>query len=269
MFETSLFKVIGKGTTALALSSMLLLTACDEQITVKEAAVDPKDSCSTYYNTISAARTTEINRQANNAVAGAVLGAVLGAAVSGRHDRAKGALIGATAGGLAGYSATYYQQKQQNAQDARTLLASVNNDARTEGALVTTTGKAVAALRSCRSQQADQLAKGIRAGKIDKKSGKAQLEALKRHIATDNKVISASFNGIGQRVDGYVDASAATAQVNRAEYLAAKDRNARAARTATPSVASVSSSLNQQKTADGQQRAKLEANVQAIEKLLG
>lgn len=268
MSQKSRFKLFGKG-TALMLAATMLLQACDEQINVAENARDAGDSCNSYYTAISNARSTEINKQANNAAAGAVFGAILGAAVSGSNDRAKGALIGAAAGGLAGYSATYYQQKAKNAADARGLLTSVNADARTEAGLVTETGRAVAGLRQCRSQQTTALAQGIRAGRINKTEGATQLATLKRRIATDNKLISASFNGIGQRVDGYVDASAAAAQVNRATYLASREQAARTARAATPSVATVSSSLNRQKSTDDRQRASLEANVQAIEKLLG
>lgn len=261
-------RIFTKGIGAALLLTMTL-SACDEQVTINQAAIDKNDTCAANYNAISAARRTEINQQASNAAAGAVMGALLGAALSSSNDRARGAMIGAAAGGLAGYSGTYYRQKQQNASDARALLASVNSDARNEDALITTTGKSVAALRSCRQAQVDQLSRDIRAGKVDKASGRAQLDAIKRRISADNKVVSAAFNGIGERVDGYIDASAAGAQVDRASYMAARDAAARQARAATPSVTKVSSGFSQQKTSDDRMRANLEANVQAVEKLLG
>lgn len=251
------------------LVATLALAGCDEQVVLNEAARDTSDSCNMYHSAISQARKTDINEQANNAAAGAVMGAILGAALSGKDDRARGALIGATAGGLAGYSATYYRQKSANAADARALLASVNTDARTEATLISRTGKSVADLRNCRSAQVNALSQNVRAGKIGKDAAKTELTVLKRRIATDNKIISASFNGIGERVDGYIDASAAGAQVNRASYLAARDQAARRARSATPSVTSANTALSTQKTSDDRLRANLEANVQAVEKLLG
>lgn len=247
----------------------LALAGCDEQITLNEAARDTSDSCNVYHNAISEARRTEINQQASNAAAGAVFGALVGAALSSSNDRAKGALIGATAGGLAGYSGTYYRQKAANAADARTLLASVNSDANSEATLISRTGQSVAQLRRCRDAQVTALSSGVRSGKIGKDAGRAQLATLKTRIATDNKIISASFNGIGERVDGYIDASAAGAQVDRAAYLAARDQAARQARTATPGVVAANSALGSQKTADDRLRTSLEANVQAVEKLLG
>lgn len=247
----------------------LALAGCDEQINLNEAARDTSDTCNVYHNAIAQARKTEINEQANNAAAGAVMGAIMGAALSSSNDRAKGALIGATAGGLAGYSATYYRQKSANAADARALLNSVNTDARTEATLISRTGQSVAQLRRCRDNQVTALSRDVRAGKIGNAAAKEQLNVLKRRVATDNKIISASFNGIGQRVDGYIDASAAGAQVNRASYLAARDRAARQARSATPGVTAANTALSTQKTADDRLRTSLEANVQAVEKLLG
>lgn len=244
----------------------LALQGCTQTMAIDPATRDAGDSCGAYYDTITAARSTEINKQINNAVAGAVVGALLGAALAGDGNRGQGAMMGAAAGGLAGYSATYFNQKQANAADQNALLASINGDAQAENTLVTQTGKAVVSLRACRAKQVDDLSKRIRAGKVEKAAAKTELAVLKKRIADDNKVISASFNGIGQRVDVYVDASAAAAQVDRAGYLAGKNA---AARAATPSVAGVSNTHNAQQAADQKLRASLEADVQAVEKLLG
>ncbi len=266
--EMRIGRSLGRATVAFALAG-IVLQGCTEQIALAPGAVDANDSCGKYLTGISEARQTEINRQAQNAAAGAVFGAILGAAVSSGDDRLKGALAGAAVGGLTGFSATYYSQKQANARDARSLLASVNQDASKEQVLVTRTGATVAELRRCRSGQTAQLAAGIKSGKIDKATGRKELAVLKKRIATDNKVISAAFNGIGQRVDSYVDATAATAAVSRAQVLAASNAAARNARAATPAVSKVTASSKNMAAQDAKAAAGLEKNLSSIEKLLG
>ncbi|NPD15996.1 glycine zipper 2TM domain-containing protein [Xinfangfangia sp. D13-10-4-6] len=266
--ETLIGRSLGRGVIVLTLSATVL-AGCDEQIVLAPGAVDANDSCGKYVTTIAEARQTDINKQAQNAAAGAVFGALLGAAVSSSDDRLKGALAGAAVGGLAGFSATYYNQKRANAQDARALLSSVNQDASKEQVLVTRTGAAVAELRRCRNGQAAQLASGIKSGKVDKANGRKQLAVLKKRIATDNKVISASFNGIGQRVDSYVDATAATASVTRAQVLAASNASARNARAATPAVSKVTTSTKNMTAQDAKAAKALESSISSIEKLLG
>lgn len=252
--------------TAAIVAVALSLQGCAESIAIQPESRDAADSCAVNYDRITAARSTEINRQMNNAMAGAMIGAVLGAAIAGDGNRGRGALMGATAGGLAGYSATYLNQKQQQNKDARALLASINADAATDEGLITEAGRATAALRDCRQLQTADLAMRVRSGQSTPAAGRAELTALKARIANDNRVVSASFNGINQRVDAYVDASAAMAEVDRAAYLAGR---APAVRAATPKVAQVSNSFVAQRQADDAVRARLEADLQAIERLLG
>lgn len=254
-----------RGTAAVVIIA-LSLQGCAESIAIEPSSRDAADSCAPNYDQITAARSTEINKQMNNAMAGAMIGAVLGAAVAGDGNRSRGALMGATAGGLAGYSATYLNQKQQQNADARTLLASINADAATDEGLITQAGRATSALRDCRKRQTADLTARIRSGETSPAAGRTELAALKKRVANDNRVVSASFNGINQRVDAYVDASAAVAEVDRAAYLAGRNP---AARAATPKVAQVSNSFVAQRGVDDAVRAQIEADVQAIEQLLG
>ncbi|MFN3312886.1 MAG: hypothetical protein ACK46Q_05405 [Hyphomonas sp.] len=252
--------------TALAVITALSLQGCSETMAIDPASRDMADSCGASYDTITRARTTEINQQINNAVVGAVFGAMLGAAVAGDGNRGRGALAGATAGGLAGYSGTYLAQKQQRAQDATALLASINSDASAEQALVTEAGQAVVALRACRNRQVADLTDRVRSGRTQPAAARAELEVLKKRVTNDNRVVSASFNGIEQRVDAYVDASAAVADVDRAAYLAGRNAQVQAA---TPSVRAVSNNFVAQRNADQAVRSSIEANIQAVERLLG
>ncbi|WP_165586933.1 YMGG-like glycine zipper-containing protein [Pseudaestuariivita atlantica] len=253
---------------------MLLLGACDEQITLTQTAQDPNDNCTPFRQQISDARRTEIQKQTQNAVAGAVVGGILGALVAGgdSQQRARGALIGAAAGGLAGYSATYYNQKKQRSSDAAALLRSVNADASRESALVSRTGKAANSLRSCRISQLAALESRVKRQQVSKSQAKAELRQIRAKVSGDNRIISAAFNGIGQRVDAYVDATAAETGVNRAivaNQRAAQNARDRRARAATPNVARVSTQSSQIRAADKRASDAVDRKLNSLEILLG
>lgn len=261
----------------LALMSTVALVACDEAIVLSAADQDPTDRCVPFRQSIAAARETEINQQAQGAVAGAIFGAMLGAAAGGStDDRQRNMLLGAAAGGLAGFSATYYRQVAQRSRDATSLLRNVNADARIERALVTRTGQAAQSLRSCRVQQLQQLEAAVRGGSLSASDARARLRVVRSQIATDNRIVSAAFNGIGNRVDAYVDATATAAGVNRAILTnearaqnAAQARSAQSARAATGNVSAVSRDARNLQTADARQRQVVENRLDALEALLG
>jgi outer membrane lipoprotein SlyB len=257
---------------SLVLASTTVLQGCDEQIMLTDAALDPGDNCSSFRETISAARRTEMEQQAEAAIAGAVFGAILGAAVAGgdADDRRQGAILGALGGGLAGFSATYYQQLAGRAADADALLASVNSDAGRERQLVTQTGAAARALRDCRRAQLTTLAGQVRAGSIEKSAARAQLATIQTRLAQDNQIISAAFNGIGRRVDAYIDATAATAQVERGMITTRSGPPAATqARAATPNVARAASDSASVAAADAEAAARIDREIDALEVLLG
>ena len=266
----------GRGTGVLVLMGALALSGCDESIALTDAGNDPSDACNGFRQTIVAARQTDINQQAQNAAAGALVGALIGAAVNAdgsAEDRRRGAILGALGGGLVGFSATYYQQQAQRAADSNQLLRSVNADAAAERGLVTRTGRAAAGLRQCRINQLNTLERQIRAGSVSPSQGRAQLNAIKTKVAGDNQLISASFNGIGQRVNAYVDASAAAGQVNRAAVAASRPpssaANVQRTRASTPSVRAVVQDNNQQVAVDRQAKARVDNRIEALEILVG
>ena len=238
--------------------SLLLLQGCTETITLAPGAVSADDSCSRFRATIAEARRSDIQQQQQAAAVGAIFGAVLGAAVAGENNRAQGALIGAAAFGLAGYSSVYYRQKQQLASDNRALLRSVNSDAAAESRLVTRTGQAAASLRSCRSGQIAALSRDVRAGRVNRTQGRAQLNNLRARVRADNQIISAAFNGIGQRVEAYVDVTNAVARADRS--LSA---------SSAPSVANVSASTRNRVNSDAAARARIDRDIEALSVLLG
>ena len=265
---------LGKGALALVLAGTMALSGCDEQIVLTDAAVTADDSCSRYRATIAQARQTDIQQQAAGAAAGALIGAVLGAAIAGSQgqDRTRGALIGAGLGGLTGLSATYYQQLRERAADQATLLATVNSDARRELGLITQTGQATQALRSCRQQQVANLAARVRSGATTAEAGRAELAQLRARLSADNQVVSASFNGIGQRVDAYVDATSQATQVQSAIIRAERPPAPQAAQRVRASVPNVTRAATQSTAIvaqDQQSVARIEQEIDALEVLLG
>ncbi len=260
-----------RGAGVIALTGAMALQGCSETITLTEAANDPSDTCNGFRQTIVAARKTEINQQIAGAAAGAVVGALLGAALA--SDSGQGALIGALGGGLTGLGATYYKQKAANASDANALLRSVNSDAAKERQLVTQTGRAAQSLRNCRNGQLTALERQIRSKSITSDQARAQLKQIKRKVAEDNRIVSAAFNGIGQRVDAYVDASAAAAQVDRAAISASRapssSANVSSARASTRSVNAVVQDQNRAVNSDNQARQQIDNRIEALEILVG
>ncbi len=246
---------------AVALGTMLL-GACDEQIALGERVKDPSDPCMQYREVIVEARDTDIRQQQQAAMTGAIFGAILGGVLSSDDDRMQGILAGAAVGGLTGLSATYYNQKTQRAADSQALLASVNSDATAEGQLVTRTGRAAKSLRTCRRNQVASLTEQVRAGSVERDAARAQLRNIQSQIDADNRLVSAAFNGINERVTAYSDAAQAVAQADNAI-------SAQRAQAATPSVSQVATASSQIMTADQQDSQLVSSEIAALQVLLG
>lgn len=249
-----------------AVIAAMLLQGCDESLQMTAAAQDPGDACAVYHEKITAARQTDMEAQAQAAIAGALIGAVLGAAMAGgdSNDRARGAMIGAMGGGLAGFSGAYYQQKAQRAADASALLQSVNTDAGGERALITRTGQSVAALRQCRAAQVADLTSRVKKGKTDAAQARTELAYIKRRVQVDNGLVSAAFNGIGKRVNAYVDVTAQAAQADRAMVA-----QGRAATRTSSNVAGAVRDQSSRASADAQATSRIDNQIRALEALLG
>lgn len=259
--------VLHRGAATMALVSMVALSACDESITLAPGAVDPKDSCSPFQQSIVDARQKANNLKVQNAALGALAGAAIGAAVTGDGE---GALIGALIGGAVSGVATAETQKKQRATDAETLR-NVNAQAGSATQLLTQAGKSSAGLRSCRQKQIKALQQKVRAGSISNQAARAELTVLKRRASVDNQIISASFNGIGNRVDDFVRTGAQAGGVEQAiisRQAAATTQQQRTARAATPNVSRAKSTQAQLVQADARSRESIDRSLDAIDVLL-
>lgn len=266
-----MFRKLRNGMTVAAVSSALLVSSC----TTVPIEDDPSDQCNGFRQQIASARRTEINERIGGAAAGAI-GAALITAVTGGDgdDFARNIAVGA----LSGFALTYFNQKRQQARDRNSLLASVNSDAQAERSLVSKTGRAASQLRSCRQQEIRTLSAEIRRGSIDQSTARARLAGIKRKIASDNQIISSTFGGINQRVDAYISATAATAEVDKSLIVRQQRQQARGtekqrrsaaqARARTPQVTSVAREAEQQEAADAARRASVDRDIKALEALL-
>lgn len=253
------------------LFATLSLSACDEAIVLKKGAVNKSDKCGEFRTKISAARQSELQLQAKNAVIGAAFGAVIGAALAGPDDWEKGAAQGAALGGLAGYGGTYYQQIQKRSSDANSLLKNVNADAIKENTLVTEAGKAAKALGSCRQTQIADLRSRVTTGKVEKSLARSELRQITSWVKGDNQIISAAFNGIGERVEAYVDVSTS---VSRAKFISsnasiAPEMTLAAVKKLTPAVSRVQTTRNALMSRQSKQKELLSAEIEALDVLLG
>ena len=263
------FKKLRTWAVTLVTSSALLLSACD----VVPVENDPTDSCNAFAQRIGEARKTEINDRLGNVI-GAGLATGFATILLGGDQ--EDAVIAAVLAGASAFAISYFNDQKQRNQDSNRLLASVNRDALNERNLVSRTGKAAAALRSCRQKQVAALASKARRGSIGKDTARSELSLLKRRISGDNRLISSAFGGIDERVDAYVSATAATAQVDKALITRQRQVNATArqrqaaqqARARTPQVTSVARASNQQKVNDASRAASLDRELKALEALL-
>ena len=247
---------------AAGLAAATLLQGCGDDFAQSQIAVSASDPCGEYRPAIQQARQQEIEAQREGAGIGAIFGAMMGGLMAGDDNVGESMLAGALVGGIAGHSLTYYQQKAEHAKDSQALLASVNADAGSEVALVSRTGQAAANLRSCRSGQLADLTMQVESGEIDTPTARQQLEEIQGLVMGDNEIISAAFNGIGQRVQAYVDAT---------QQVAAADQSIAAAEVtkATPSVAVVQKEQVTQFNADVQAKDRLNEQIEALDILLG
>ena len=95
---------------------------------------------------------------------------------------------------------------------------------------MTQTGRAAVALQKCRRAQLASLRSRVKSGKTEKATARNELRAIKSWVDQDNRIVSAAFNGIGKRVDAYVDVTNATAKTQRSISTSS-------ARARTPNVA--------------------------------
>lgn len=262
-------KSLGRKVGVAGLCLTVVLAGCD----VVAVQNDPTDQCNDVRQKIAAARNTEINERVENGAGAALAAGLLTAINGGSADEVRRNVL---ISGLSGFALTYFNQKRQQNRDNNALLASVNRDASNERRLVSQTGKRAQDLRTCRQNQIAALSREARRGEINAATARSRLNVLKQRIAADNRLISSAFGGIDQRVDAYISATAASAQVDRSlitrerqvNASAAQRRAAANARNRTPQVTSAAQETNRQKTNDTRRAAAVDRDIRALEALL-
>jgi len=260
-----------KAAFAVALGSMIVLSACNEAMLLAPGGIDPNDSCSRFQQAIVDARAKENQLRVQNVALGALTGAAIGATLAGGDNRQGGALAGLVIGGILADAGTVQNQQNQRNVDAA-LLKDINSKAGTATRLLTDGGKAASSLRNCRLGQIKSLERSVRNKAISTDSARAQLIALQRRAAVDNRVISNFFNGVGNKVDTFVSTGARANGVEQAiltRQKPAQTSAARQVRSSTPNVPRAIAAKNRVQTADERQRRTVDRGLESIEVLLG
>lgn len=260
-----------KAPMAILLAGALGLAGCNEAIIVAPGTIDQSDPCAMFQQAIIDERDAENQLVLQNTVAGVVGGAVLGAIIAGPDNRTEGAILGGLLGGAAAGGTTAQQQKEKREKDAA-VLREVNAKAGTAVTLYSKTGAAAAKLRNCRLRQLNALESNVRNQRISTGDARSQLTVQKRRANVDNRIISAAFNGIGNRVDDFVSAGASAGGVQRSivsREAAARTAQDRRARQATPNVARAQTAKASVVNADVQRQQQINRKFEAIDVLLG
>lgn len=256
------------GSTAIV--SIFALSACDESLVLTPGAIDSADNCGRFQQAIVNAREEANTLRVQNIAAGALAGALIGAALAGDGNREQGAIIGALLGGATAGAATANRQQTQRDADAQ-VLRDVNTKAGSANKLLTDAGRSAASLRSCRLDQISALEGRVKSDRVTRSAARAELQVLQRRASADNQIISASFNGIGNRVDDFVSIGARSSGVESAiirREAAARTAEQRAAQSATPNVSRAKATQTQVVQADLRQQASIERRLSAIDVLL-
>lgn len=262
------------GAVALLTGAGLLLQGCAGQSTasLSRSYDDPSDVCVAERRPIIELRSTEEQDRLRQAIAGAVVGGILAggiAAATGNDNWLLIGGIGAGVGLLAGYTRAYLDQKAETAQTREELLASVDGDAQAERARLSQTARSVQDLRDCRRDQIAKLRTDIRDGILTGDAAREAALDLQSRARGDNRLISEVLGGADQRVDAYVDTTAAVSEVD-AELLAAerRDKEARQARRkvgkTSKNVIASSDELKALKTDDAAAEAEADAEIAAL-----
>jgi hypothetical protein len=102
----------------------------------------------------------------------------------------------------------------------------------------------------------------VQAGQVGPSAARAELRTIRARVADDNRIVSATFDGIGQRVTAYVDTTNA---VTRADQAISASR----ARSVTPNVSQVRTQTQVATRGDAAARAQVDADIEALQVLLG
>lgn len=138
------------------------------------------------------------------AAIGAGTGAIAGgaiAALTGRRgsDILAGAAIGALAGGLIGGASGYLAARQRQAQDQAGLLLAVGGDLRAENAQLDRTQLAFNQVVDCRVFEAQRIRNDVRAGRLPRNAGLAQMAYQRQLMQRDVALARAINEKIGTR----------------------------------------------------------------------
>lgn len=128
------------------------------------------------------------NYFAEDIIKGAAIGAIGGALIGGLTGGSRGALTGAAIGLAAGAAAGYWQAKQQQQADQRTLINSVYADIDRENAQIDKTQQAFNQLVNCRKSTAAQIRSDLQKKLITREVAQMRMDAVKVKFNEDLEI---------------------------------------------------------------------------------
>jgi len=213
-----------KSVLALTLTGFTIMACTPTDIGVNFAqpvAVSRNDPCSSNRAPFAKLKSEQNARLANWATAGATVG--LTAALVGGGD-ADAMLRGLIGGALLGLAGGYIADVQARYGPTANLRSAINGDARRNVAQTDTLIRALSSLNSCRVRQINKIAADVRTGRVDKKTGKAQLRVVQSQAKADNRLIQSVVGDLTRTRNTYVNALKSTGATNADAYVASLSR---------------------------------------------
>ncbi len=214
----------GRKGTAATSTTVLLITAmglsgCQSSAALRLQYASSADACREFREPVIGIQDKFKEDILQTALFGAAGGAILGVLLGDKDKRGRNALLGAAAGGAAGTAAGYLRAKTNQAKTKEELLAAISTDVSNDGEQIGTMGKTLSDLTSCREKQIDDLRIAVEDGGVDRDEARRKLQGINKQIADDNNLINIVLDSIEERENVYVDATAATEDVERSLVL--------------------------------------------------
>lgn len=188
------------------MAASLLLSACQTAAPSQYGAGDAaQDMCYAEHRELANSQNFFAEEMIKGAVTGAILGGLTGAIMSGGKGGAIAA--GAASGAVAGGSMAYWQARQKDARDRYALAASIHGDLVRELQEMDRVSTTFAKVRACRTHHAQRIKADIRAGRISREQGQAQLRTLWLQYQSDIQVAESISGKMAERGASYRTAS--------------------------------------------------------------
>lgn len=182
-----------------AVNCAALVSGC--QTTDTASYIVPSDVCSQYrMPMVQVVQQMEQPISPGVVIGTAVVGAAVGYLLTGKVE---GAAIGGLAGGVAGAAGSYLNSRAKTVKSQAELVAAIDTDAGTDAQRFSPIGNSLASLSACRNREIQELAAGLRSGRISKANGIKMRNEIEAAIKIDGKLIDKVVGEVRGRSEVY------------------------------------------------------------------